>query len=188
MSLIDIDDFKAVLGVGDIYPDTTLEGVMDSAELVLKSFLNLHRAGIVAVELTDNLARFYTRAVHGYSIGQQVDIDRVGAPFDGTRTITAVYSRQFNAAITHANVTHRINKPDGNCVLNGQETYYDDIPQIREAALMIAVDLWNARQSAQGIASDATFAPGIPYRMGRSLVSRVAGLISGYRDPDSMVG
>lgn len=188
MSLIDLEDFKAVLGVGDIYPDATLEGVMDSAELVLKSFLNLHRAGIVAVELTGNLARFWTRDVHGYSIGQQVDIDRVGAPFDGTRTITRVFERQFQATITHADVAYRINKPDGNCVLNGQETYYDDIPAIREAALMIAVDLWNARQAAQGIASDAMFAPGVPYRMGRSLISRVAGLISGYRDPGSMVG
>jgi hypothetical protein len=188
MSLIDIDDFKAVLGVGDIYPDETLEGVMESAELVLKSFLNLHRAGIVAVELKDNTARFWTRTEHGYSVGQQVDIDRVGAPFDGTRTITRVFRDQFQATITHANVTYRINKPDGKCVLNGQETYFDDIPNIREAALMIAVDLWNARQSAQGIANDATFAPGVPYRMGRSLVSRVAGLISGYRDPSSMVG
>jgi hypothetical protein len=188
MSLIDIDDFKAVLGVGDIYPDATLEGVMDSAELVLKSFLTLHRAGIVAVDITSNLARFYTRAAHGYSEGQQVTIDRVGAPFDGTHTITRVFSNQFQATITHADVTHRLNVPDGKCVLEGQETYFDDIPQIREAALMIAVDLWNARQSAQGIANDATFAPGIPYRMGRSLVSRVAGLISGYRDPNSMVG
>ena len=188
MSLIDIDDFKAVLGVGDIYPDATLEGVMDSAELVLKSFLNLHRASIVAVELKDNVARFWTRTAHGYSVGQQVDIDRVGSPFNGTRTITRVFRDQFQASITSADVTYRINKPDSNCLLNGQETYFDNIPQIREAALMIAVDLWNARQTAQGIASDATFAPGIPYRMGRSLVSRVAGLISGYRDPESMVG
>lgn len=188
MSLIDLNDFKAVLGVGDIYPDETLQGVIDSAELVLKSFLNLHRASIVAVELKDNLARFWTRTDHEYSVGQQVDIDRVGSPFNGTHTITKVYDRQFQAAITSADVPKRVNKPDGDCVLNGQETYYDDIPQIREAALMIGVDLWNARQSAQGIANDATFAPGIPYRMGRSLVSRVAGLISGYRDPNSMVG
>jgi hypothetical protein len=188
MSLIDLEDFKAVLGVGDIYPDETLEGVMDSAELVLKSFLNFHNASIVAVEIRSNLARFWTRTAHEYSVGQQVTIDRVGAPFDGTHTITRVFTDQFQATITHANVTYRVNKPDGNCILEGQETYYDDIPQIREAALMIAVDLWNARQSAQGIANDATFAPGIPYRMGRSLVSRVAGLISGYRDPSSMVG
>jgi hypothetical protein len=188
MSLIDIDDFKAVLGVGDIYPDETLQGVMDSAELVLKSFLNLHRASIVGVELGSNLARFYTRSVHEYSIGQQVTIDRVGSPFNGTHTITRVFSNQFQAAITHPDITYRINKPDGNCILEGQETYFDNIPQIREAALMIAVDLWNARQSAQGIAQDATFAPGTPYRMGRSLVTRVSGLISGYRDPDSMVG
>ena len=188
MSLIDLEDFKAVLGVGDIYPDATLEGVMESAEEILKSFLNLHRASIVAVELKGNVARFWTRTAHGYSVGQQVDIARVGAPFNGTRTITRVFKDQFQASITSADVVYRINKPDGDCVLNGQETYYDQVQPVREAALMIAVDLWNARQSAQGIANDATFAPGIPYRMGRSLVSRVAGLISGYRDPESMVG
>ena len=58
MSLIDLEDFKSVLGVGDIYPDATLEGVMDSAELVLKSFLNFHNASIVVVEITSNLAHF----------------------------------------------------------------------------------------------------------------------------------
>lgn len=188
MSLIDLDDFKAVLGVGNIYPDDTLQGVMDSAELVLKSFLNLHRASIIGVELGTNVARFFTRTIHGYTIGQDVTIDRAGAPFDGTHTITKVFTNQFQAAITHADITYRIIKPGGTCILDGQETYYDDIPQIREAALMIAVDLWNARQSAQGVAQDATFAPGTPYRMGRSLVTRVSGLISGYRDPDSMVG
>jgi hypothetical protein len=161
---------------------------MDSAELTLKSFLNLHRASIVAVELKDNVARFWTRTPHEYVVGQQVDISRVGNPFNGTRTITKVFKNQFQAAITGADIPERVNKPDGDCMLEGQETYYDNIPQIREAALMIAVDLWNARQSAQGIAQDSTFAPGIPYRMGRSLVSRVAGLISGYRDPESMVG
>jgi hypothetical protein len=188
MSLIDLEDFKAVLGVGDIYPDETLEGVMESAEIVLKSFLNFHRASIVAVELKDNVARFWTRTEHEYSVGQQVTIDRVGNPFNGTHTITKVFQDQFQATITSADVVKRVNKPDGDCILEGQETYYDNIPQIREAALMISVDLWNARQSAQGIAQDSTFAPGVPYRMGRSLVSRVAGLISGHRDPSSMVG
>lgn len=188
MSLIDLDDFKAVLGVGNIYPDVTLQGVADSAELVLKSFLTLHRASIIGVEILDNVARFWTRTAHEYSVGQQVTIDRVGVPFNGNHTITKVFTNQFQVALTYPDVNYRVNKPDGNCVLQGQESYFDDIPQIREAALMIAVDLWNARQSAQGIAQDATFAPGTPYRMGRSLVTRVSGLISGYRDPESMVG
>lgn len=188
MSLIDIDDFKAVLGVGDIYPDATLESVMDAASEVLLPLLNLHRASIIAVELKDNVARFYTRQPHGYSIGQQVEISAVGTPFNGTRTITKVYETQFQAAITSSDIPKRINKPDGKCLLLGQSTYYDDVPQVREAALMIAVDLWYARQSASGLAQDAAFQPGAPYRMGRSIVSRVAGLIAAYRDPGSMVG
>jgi hypothetical protein len=31
MSLIDLEDFKDVLGVGDIYPDAQLESAMESA-------------------------------------------------------------------------------------------------------------------------------------------------------------
>ena len=187
MSLIDLEDFKDVLGVGDIYPDAQLESAMESAENLILGFLNFHRASIVAVSLKGNVATFTTRSQHGYVVGQQVTISEVGNPFNGTRTITAVTGYTFQASITNADISRRLNIPDGNCILQGQSTYYDTNENCRTAALMVAVDIWNARQSASGQMQAVDFNPG-PYRMGRSLLSRVVGLISEYRDPNSMVG
>jgi hypothetical protein len=187
MALIDIDDFKDVLGVGDIYPDAQLESAMESAENLILGFLNFHQASITAVQIKSNVATFTTRSAHGYVIGQQVTISQVGSPFDGTRTITKVTEYTFQASITNADIPRRLNVPDGNCILQGQSTYYDTNENCRTAALMVAVDIWNARQSASGQMQAVDFNPG-PYRMGRSLLSRVVGLISEYRDPKSMVG
>jgi hypothetical protein len=41
MSLIDLEDFKDVLGVGDIYPDAQLESAMTSAENIISWILKL---------------------------------------------------------------------------------------------------------------------------------------------------
>jgi len=187
MALIDLEDFKDVLGVGDIYPDAQLESAMESAANLILGFLNFHLASIVAVSLRANVATFTTRSRHGYVVGQQVTISEVGNPFNGTRTITAVTGYTFQASITNADIPRRLNIPDGNCILQGQSTYYDTNENCRTAALMVAVDIWNARQSASGQMQAVDFNPG-PYRMGRSLLSRVVGLISEYRDPNSMVG
>lgn len=187
MSLIDLEDFKDVLGVGDIYPDAQLESAMESAENLILGFLQFHSASIIAVSLRSNVATFATRSPHGYVIGQQVAITNVASPFNGTRTITAVSEYTFQASITNADITRRLIIPDGDCILQGQSTIYDTNENCRTAALMVAVDIWNARQSASGQMQAVDFNPG-PYRMGRSLLSRVVGLISEYRDPSSMVG
>lgn len=83
--------------------------------------------------------------------------------------------------MSNADVTRRAIYPVGEAYEYQTETIYDDVAEVREAALMIAVDLFNARQTAQGIGQDATMNPG-PYRMGRSLITRVTGLISAHRD------
>jgi hypothetical protein len=125
MALIDIDDFKEILGVGDLYADSLLESAMESAENLILGFLNFHRASIVAVTIRNNVATFATRSPHGYVIGQQVTISKVGNPFDGTRTITRVTEYTFQASITNADIARRLNVPDGDCILQGQSSYYD---------------------------------------------------------------
>ena len=187
MSLIDLEDFKEILGVGEIYADALLESAMESAENLILGFFLFHRASIVAVNIRSNVATFETRSPHGYVIGQQVTISNVGNPFDGTHTITRVGEYTFQASITNADILRRLNIPDGDCILQGQSSYYDTNENCRTAALMVAVDIWNARQSASGQMQAVDFTPG-PYRMGRSILSRVVGLISEYRDPASMVG
>jgi len=59
---------------------------------------------------------------------------------------------------------------------------------VREASMMIAVDIWQARQapSGQGASIDG-FVPS-PFKMGNTLIARVRGLLAPYLAPTSMVG
>jgi hypothetical protein len=65
---------------------------------------------------------------------------------------------------------------------------YATTPAIREAAMIVAVDIWQARQVSQtgGVGMDGISAS--PYRMGYQLINRVRGLIQPYSAPASLVG
>ena len=67
-------------------------------------------------------------------------------------------------------------------------TAYASVAAVREASMMIAVDIWQARQapSGQGVGID-NFQPS-PFKMGNTLVARVRGLLAPYLAPQSMVG
>jgi hypothetical protein len=76
--------------------------------------------------------------------------------------------------------------PYGTIVIAGQVDY-STIPAVRQASMMIAVDIWQARQmsSTGGISPD--FQPS-PYRLGNTLLARVRGLLADYLDPGGLVG
>jgi hypothetical protein len=76
--------------------------------------------------------------------------------------------------------------PYGTIVVAGQLDY-STIPAVRQASMMIAVDIWQARQMSAtgGISPD--FQPS-PYRMGNTLMARVRGLLADYLDPGGLVG
>jgi len=65
---------------------------------------------------------------------------------------------------------------------------YTATPAIREAAMIVAVDIWQSRQVSQtgGVGMDGITAS--PYRMGYQLINRVRGLIQPYSSPNSLVG
>jgi len=68
------------------------------------------------------------------------------------------------------------------------EQAYTATPAIREAAMIVAVDIWQSRQVSQtgGVGMDGVSAS--PYRMGYQLINRVRGLIQPYSSPNSLVG
>lgn len=70
--------------------------------------------------------------------------------------------------------------------LDDGETW-EDYPEVREAALAIAVDLWQSRLAPGGQLNAVDFTPG-PYRLGRSLIGRVSGLVGRHLDVAGMVG
>jgi hypothetical protein len=64
---------------------------------------------------------------------------------------------------------------------------YDEVPEVCEAALAIAVELWQSRLAPGGTLQGVDFAPS-PFRLGRSLLSKVSGLIGQHIDTAGMVG
>jgi hypothetical protein len=64
---------------------------------------------------------------------------------------------------------------------------YDGIAAVEEAVLQIAIDVFQSRLAAGGTQQALDFTPA-PYRMGRTLLYKVTGLISKYIDSNSQVG
>ena len=71
--------------------------------------------------------------------------------------------------------------------LKATVTSPETIPEIQQAALQVAMAIWSARTSPNGEQVGLDYAPS-PYKLGRSLISRVSGLLTGYLDPGVYVG
>lgn len=185
MGLVDLDEFKLVLQVGDIYADDLLQEAIDAAENIVLSFLTFNKAQIDAVRLDSNVASF-TSPNHTFVVGQALTVTGCGSPFDGSRTVTEIWDKGFKAAITNADITLRTVKPSGSALLTSQAALYDTTPEVREAAMAIACDVWISRSGTLG-QQGIDFQPA-PYRLGRSLMTRVSGLLARHLDPQGMVG
>lgn len=108
MAFVNVATLTAALGVGDLYPDATMQEICDAANAIVATY---------------------------------VDAD----------------------AIT------------------------DEPAPVKEAALTLAIDIWQSRQAPNGQMAGVDFAPS-PYRMGRALVGKIQGLLAPYYNIDTLVG
>jgi hypothetical protein len=191
MPLIAISELKAVLGIGDIYANSIVQGVADSAENIILSYLIFDDVAINGVQLKDNVARFYCYE-NTFVEGQALTVSKCGAPFDGSRTVTAKGVDEygvtyFEAAITNADITKRKVIPNGRAVLTSQAALYDTTPEVREAAMAVACDIWITRTGTLG-QQGVDFQSPAPYRLGRSMLTRVSGLLGKHLDTRGYLG
>jgi hypothetical protein len=191
MALITLSELKSVLGIGDIYADPIVQAVADSAENIILSYLIFDDVSIAGVSLTSNVARFYCYD-NTFVVGQALTVSKCGAPFDGSRTVTKVgYDEYgvtfFEAAITNADITKRSIIPNGRAVLTSQAALYDTTPEVREAALAVACDIWITRTGTLG-QQGVDFQSPAPYRLGRSMLTRVSGLLGKHLDTRGYLG
>jgi hypothetical protein len=192
MALITISELKAVLGIGDIYADSIVQEVADAAENILLSYLIFDDVAINGVQLTNNVARFYCYD-NTFVVGQALTVTGCGSPFNGSRTVTKVgYDEYgvsfFEAAITNANITKRQVIPNGRALLTSQATMYDvGYPEVSEACLAIACDIWITRTGTLG-QQGVDFQSPAPYRLGRSMLTRVSGLLGKHLDTRGYLG
>ena len=191
MALITLSELKSVLGIGDIYADSIVQAVADSAENIILSYLIFDDVSIVGASLTNNVARFYCHD-NTFVVGQALTVSKCGAPFDGSRTVTKVGYAEYNvtyfeAAITNADISKRSIIPNGRAVLTSQAALYDTTPEVREAALAVACDIWITRTGTLG-QQGVDFQSPAPYRLGRSMLTRVSGLLGKHLDTRGYLG
>jgi hypothetical protein len=191
MALITLSELKSVLGIGDIYADPIVQAVADSAENIILSYLIFDDVSIVGASLTNNVARFYCHD-NTFVVGQALTVTGCGSPFNGSRTVTKVGYDEYNvtyfeAAVTNADISKRQIIPNGRAVLTSQAALYDTTPEVREAALAVACDIWITRTGTLG-QQGVDFQSPAPYRLGRSMLTRVSGLLGKHLDTRGYLG
>jgi len=187
-SFVTMQELRDNLGIGTLYSNATVEECCQSAEDIINFYLWYNSALVFSTELTTNIAKITTTLPHGFVTTQSVTITKSGATFNGTFTITADTIYTFTYAKTASDQTTHLVVPYGLVKGPNHGTAYSSVAAVREASMMIAVDIWQARQapSGQGASIDG-FVPS-PFKMGNTLIARVRGLLAPYMAPTSMVG
>lgn len=207
-------ELRENLGIQNLYSSDVVETCCQSAQDLLNQFLWFDSAPVVGATIQDNIATVMIANPGIFSTGQSITLSGCGSPYNGTYTITGTlpfttnttnsfplfnfYANSFNFpqgysfiqfAKTNANINFTRLLPYGSAVgADIKANSYATTPAVREAAMILAVDIFQARQVSQtgGVSIDG-FSPS-PYRMGNSMIGKIRGLIAGYTSPNTMVG
>ena len=189
MSLATVAEMKSVLGVGSLYPDATIQEVCDAADAVLLPMLWSPKWFSVAHEniVGEGTLYFDDPIRDTFYVGQSVTIANSGSSYNGTKTITAVGEYSISVATNHATAQayHPI-FPYGSVSTTTYTDWTTDMA-VQQSALMISVEIWQARTATLSGSNAVDFQPS-PYRMSAQLLAKVRGLIAHALDPRSMVG
>jgi hypothetical protein len=189
MALTTIAEMKSVLGIGSLYPDATIQEVADAADAVLLPMLWANTNFAVAHSNVGTVGTLYfdTNIINEYYVGQTINVEGAGAKFNGNKTILSVSDRSITVTTSHLSDTPK--HPINPFALIKSETYQDwaDDKAVQQAALMISVEIWQARTTTLNGANTVDFQPS-PYRMSAQLLAKVRGLIAHALSPNSMVG
>jgi hypothetical protein len=191
-----------------------VEECCQSAEDLIQGYLWHNDAPVVASSISNNVATLVLANPGIFTTGQSITVSNCGATYNGTYTLTGSFPGTTVPAsigtmfwstyalssypngysfIQYAKVSaddpfHFV-KPYGRALGPEHKAQaYTATPAIREAAMIVAVDIWQSRQvsATGGVGMDGITAS--PYRMGYQLINRVRGLIQPYSSPNSLVG
>jgi hypothetical protein len=191
MSLCTVAELRSALGVGTLYTDASLQSVCDAADVVILPMLWNNYTFNVGHSNTATTGTLYfdTLVEKVFYVGQTVVISGNGSKHNGSKTLTGVGDYNITYNITGNNNTPAPYHPVEPLGQVAADTYVDYTldAAVQEAALMISVDIWQARQVSNSGGVSPDFSPS-PYRMGNTLLARVRGLLAHAISPSSMVG
>ena len=191
MALTTVSELRSTLGVGTLYPDSTLQEVCDATDAVLLPMLWANNSFLVGHSNTANTGTSYFNEYVAdiFYVGQTVTIAGSGSKHNGNKTITGVGEKSITYAITGNNNTptpfHPV-QPFGTVTADTYVDWSADLA-VQQAALMISVEIWQARTATLSGSNLVDFQPS-PYRMSAELLAKVGGLIAHALAPTSMIG
>ena len=113
MALTTVAELRTALGVGTLYTDAVLQSVCDASDNVLLPFLWKNQQSIIAhsSDGTTGTLYFDVPIDKVFYVNQTVTISGAGSRFNGSKTITAVNTYDFNITITAGanNPYHEVN-------------------------------------------------------------------------------
>jgi hypothetical protein len=182
---------RAVLGVSSsLYNDAALDDIINTSEDAIGDFLVQHK---VAIDYhrneTTTKAIIHTTSPHRFYVGQSVVHTGVEAHINGSKTVTEIvdsYTYKITTTSSTAHTEFYAVIPHGIAAANDL-SQYSGVDAVQEAVLQIAIDVFQSRLAAGGTQQALDYTPA-PYRMGRTLLYKVTGLISKYIDSNSQVG
>ena len=180
-------ELRSALGIGALYSSAVVEEVCQAAENVVKAKLWYNKYSVVAHKSTTSLATIYTSIDHDFVVGQTVTVENCGAKYNGSKTITAVTADSLSYAVNNATAEDKNALIPFGIVYGTTHIDYETLPEVNQATLMIAVDIWQARQASNAGGISPDFQPS-PYRMGNTLMARVRGLLADHLAPGGQVG
>lgn len=191
MSLVTPSQLRSVIGVSaSLYNDAYLQKVIDTAELTVLPLLESYSSSVTYKRISSNVATLTTNTPHNYIVGSSVVIASIDATFNGNQTVTAVDSEyEFSYALVAADQDKNAVIPHGTTYKTGGDaaTIYASNPAVYEAIIVISVEVFQSITAAGGQIEGVDFQV-TPYRMGRSLLNRVVGILGKSLDVDAMVG
>jgi hypothetical protein len=207
-------ELRSNLGIGSLYSSATVEEVCQTAQDLINQYLWFNTAPVVGTALQDNVATLLLANPNAFATTQSVTVSGCGATFNGTYTITGTIPPTTGTTSSIPLFMYNwanLNFPNGYSIIQYAKTAADQVfhkvlpyglvtgpdhktqsyattPAIREAAMILAVDIFQARQVSQtgGVGMDGISAS--PYRMGYQMINRIRGLIQPYAAPSSLVG
>jgi hypothetical protein len=190
-ALVTASQLRAVLGVSvSLYSDADLNSIIETAEDAIGDFLIQWKVGIDKhYSETATTTTIHTTRPHGFYETQTIAISGVEAHVNGNKTISEIVDPYIFKITTTSAPIHtdwRNVIPNGIAAANDL-SQYDGVDAIEEAVLQISVDVFQSRLAAGGTQQALDYTPA-PYRMGRTLLYKVTGLISKYIDSNSQVG
>jgi hypothetical protein len=190
MPLVTPSELRSVLGVSSsLYNDAYLTKIIDTSELVILPLLVSYSSAVTYHRRASNVATLTTNTPHNYIVGSSAVVSIGHQTFDGTKTVTAIGGEyQFSYASTGADVVENAVIPNGTTYLSGKDaaTIYASNPAVYEAIIVVSVEVFQSITAAGGQIEGVDFQV-TPYRMGRSLLNRVIGILGKSLDTGAML-